>query len=286
MSDLIFWLLTTYAVGLAAIPVAYIALPNLTDRGFGLVRPIGMLAFGSVVWVLSLLKILPNVPWSWWLIALLVTVSGWAWIALRKRTDFIGFLQRRWLQLILTEAVFLVFFAVFAFVKALDPDISHTEKPMDLTMLNAVISAQHAPPTDLWLSGFPIAYYYFGYWMLGGIAQMSGVQASIAYNLALATVAAMSAAAIFSLVSNLVRRDGATSIQMLAGGLIAAVLLLFISNLNGLWELLSLAGIGSEGFYNWLGIKGVDLNGHEHRLAARRLVVVVGIVKGDQPLPA
>ena len=259
MSDLFFWLLTTYAVGIATIPVAYIALPKLTDRGFGLVRPIGMLMFGSAVWMLSLLKVLPNAPWSWWLITLLATVAGWTWIALKKRIDFVGFVKRRWLQLILTEAVFLAFFCIFAFVKALDPDISHTEKPMDLTMLNAVISAQHAPPTDLWLSGYPIAYYYFGYWMLGGIAQMSGVQVSIAYNLALATVAAMSAAAIFSLVSNLVRRDGANTSQMFAGGLIATMLLLIISNLNGLWELLSLAGLGSEGFYDWLAIKGVNL---------------------------
>ena len=260
MTDLIFWLLTTYAVGLATIPAAYIALPNLTDRGFGLVRPIGMLVFGSAVWMLSLLKVLPNASWSWWLIALLAAVAGWTWIILKRRADFMGFIRRRWLQLVLTEAVFLVFFGVFAFVKALDPDISHTEKPMDLMMLNAVMSAQHAPPTDLWLSGYPIAYYYFGYWMFGGIAQMSGVQSSIAYNLALATIAAMSAAAMFSLVSNLVRRDGATTAQMLAGGLVATVLLLVISNLNGFWELLSLAGIGSEGFYSWLGIKGVDLN--------------------------
>ena len=126
-------------------------------------------------------------------------------------------------------------------------------------MLNAVSSAQHAPPNDLWLSGFPIAYYYFGYWMFGGLSQMSGVQASVAYNLALATIAALAAAAVFSLVSNLVRRDGATTIQMLAGGLLATVLLLVISNLNGMWELLSFAGVGSEGFYQWLGIKGVDL---------------------------
>ena len=259
MSDLFVWLLTTYAVGLAAMPVAYIALPNLTDRGFGLVRPIGMLMFGSAIWLLSLLKLLPNTSWSWWLILLLAAVAGWTWIALKKRTDFVVYLRRRWLQLILIEAVFFLFFCVFAFVKALDPDISHTEKPMDLTMLNAVISAQHAPPTDLWLSGYPIAYYYFGYWMFGGIAQISGVQASIAYNLALATIAAMSAAAIFSLVSNLVRRDGASTSQILAGGLIASVLLIVISNLNGFWELLSLARIGSDGFYGWLGIKGVDL---------------------------
>ncbi len=259
MSELIFWLLTLYFIGLAAMPIAYVTLPNLTDRGFGLVRPIGMLLFGSAVWMLSLLGILPNAGWSWWLIAVIVAVAGWGWVIWRERFGLVRFLRQRWLHLVLIEAVFLVFFVVFAVVKAMDPDISHTEKPMDLTMLNAVVGADHAPPTDLWLSGFPIAYYYFGYWMFGGIAQMSDVQPSIAYNLALASIAGLSAAAIFSLVSNLVRRDGATTLQMITAGSIATVLLLVISNLNGFWELLSLSGIGSEGFYEWLGIKGVDL---------------------------
>ena len=260
MSELIFWLLTVYFIGLAAVPVAFLAFPNLMDRGFGLVRPVGMLLLGAVVWMLSLLRVLPNDPWVWWLVALMVGVLGWGWLALREGPRFLGFVRRRWLQLAITEAVFLVFFIVFAVVKALNPDIDHTEKPMDLTMLNAVVSAQQMPPTDLWLSGFPIAYYYFGYWMFGGVAQMSGVAPGIAYNLALASIAGLSAAAIFSLVSNLVRRDGGNTRQMLVGGLISTVLLLLISNLNGFWELVSLAGIGSDGFYDWLGIKGVDLD--------------------------
>ena len=260
MSELISWLLTVYLIGLAALPIAFLALPNLMDRGFGLIRPIGLLLLGSVVWLLALLKALPNDPWVWWSSALIIAVAGWGWVVWQERSQFLGFVRRRWLQLTLTEAVYLAFFIVFAVVKAMNPDIDHTEKPMDLTMLNAVVSAQQMPPTDLWLSGFPIAYYYFGYWMLGGVAQMSGVAPAIAYNLALALIAGMSAAAIFSLVSNLVRRDGGNFWQMLAGGLIATVLLLLISNLNGFWELLSLAGIGSDGFYEWLGIKGVDLS--------------------------
>ena len=259
MSDLILWLLTVYAIGLAAFPIAYLAVPNLMDRGFGLIRPIGMLLIGSTVWFLSLVKVFPNVAWAWWLIAVIVALTGWGWLLFRERSGLWQFVRRRWLQLGVTELVFLTFFMVFALVKAMNPDIDHTEKPMDLTMLNAVIGTQHAPPTDLWLSGFPIAYYYFGYWMFGGISQMSGVVPSVAYNLALASIAALSAAAIFSLVANLVRRDGASTFQMIAGGLIAAMLLLVVSNLNGLWELLSLAGIGTEGFYEWLGIKGVDL---------------------------
>ena len=259
MSELILWLLTVYFIGLAAVSVAFLALPSLMDRGFGLVRPIGLLVLGSFVWMLSLLRLLPNDPWVWWLIALIVAILGWGWLVWRERSSFGGFIRRRWLQLAITEVVFLTFFIVFVVVKALTPDIDHTEKPMDLTMLNAVVSAQQMPPTDLWLSGYPIAYYYFGYWMFGGVAQMSGVAPGIGYNLALASIAAMSAAAIFSLVSNLVRKDGGNTRQVLAGGFIATVLLLFISNLNGFWELLSLAGIGSEGFYEWLGIKGVDL---------------------------
>ena len=259
MNDVIFWLLTVYFIGLAFVPVAFVALPNLMDRGFGVARPIGLLVIGSLVWILSLLKVLPNASWTWWLFAVVIAIAGWTWVVLRRRTDFSRYLRARWIQLVLIEVVFLVFFCAFAAVKALDPDVSHTEQPMDLTMLNAVTSAQHAPPNDLWLSGYPIPYYYLGYWMFGGVSQMSGVQPSVAYNLALATIAALSAAAIFSLVSNLVRRDGATTMQMLAGGLIATVLLLVISNLNGMWELFSFAGIGSEGFYQWLGIKGVDL---------------------------
>ena len=260
MSDLIFWLLTLYLIGIAAIPIAYLALPNLMDRGFGIVRPIAMLVLGASVWMLSLLKVLPNDPWVWWMLTGVVAVAGWSWLVWRERSGLLDFVRKRWLHLIVVETVFLVFFAIFVIVKAMNPDIDHTEKPMDLTMLNAVVSAQHMPPTDLWLSGHPIAYYYLGYWMFGGIAQMSGVEPAIAYNLALASIAALAAAAIFSLVANLVRRDGATTRQTLAGGLIAAVLLLLISNLNGFWELLSLAGIGSEGFYEWLGIKGVDLD--------------------------
>ena len=46
---------------------------------------------------------------------------------------------------------------------------------------------------------------------------------------------------------------------MLAASGGGVLLLLCVSNLNGMWELLSHLGIGTTGFYEWLGIKGVDL---------------------------
>lgn len=260
MLDLILWLLTVSAVGLAALPLLYVAFPSLLDRAFGFARPLGILVVGALVWMLSLLRIVPNVGWSWWLIAVLIGVGGWCFIYIRCRVEFLRFVKRRWLHLLITEVVFLVFFLAFTLYRMNDPDISATEEPMDLTMLNAVMVDSYAPPDDLWLSDYPISYYYFGYWMFGGIAQMSGVAAEVAFNLSGALIAGMAAAGIYSLTTNLIRRDGGSMGIGIASGFMACVLLLVTSNLNGMWELLSLSGIGSDGFYNWLGIDGVDKN--------------------------
>ncbi len=258
MLDLLFWLLAVSLMGLAVTPVLYAAFPNLADRGFGFARPLGMLIVGALVWMASLLHLMPNSAWSWWIFTVAIASCGWYWLWSRHRDELWRFVKLRWAHLVVSEAVFFIFFLLFAFYKLHDPDISGTEKPMDLMMLNAVIVADYAPPGDLWLSGHPVSYYYFGYWLFGGIAQMSSVAAEVAFNLSIALIAGMSATAIYSLTVNLIRRDGGGGILMMGSGAAAAVFLLVMSNLNGLWELLSLSGIGSDGFYEWLGIDGVD----------------------------
>ncbi len=260
MLDLLQWLVVSSVLGVAVLPLLFVAFPNLTDRGYGFARALGLLVIGALVWFLSLLHVIPNNIWSWWAVAVVIGVAGWALVLTRYRDEVTSFLKRRWVHVLVTEAVFLLFFLGFALYKFHDADVVGTEKPMDLTMLNAVISASYAPPGDLWLSGFPISYYYFGYWMFGGLAQMSGVAAEVAFNLAAALIAGMAAAGIFCLTTNLVRRDGGSTRLTIAAGVAASFLLLAVSNLNGFWELLSLSGVGSDGFYEWLAIDGVDKN--------------------------
>ena len=106
------------------------------------------------------------------------------------------------------EAVFLAFFIGWAIFQAYDPAINHTEQPMDFAFLNGSIESTVGPPRDPWLSGASISYYYFGHWMMGVVSELTGIGSNITYNLALALIPALAAAAVFGLVLNLVRSEG------------------------------------------------------------------------------
>ena len=258
MLDLAAWLGAVYALWLAALPLAWLAFPNLNDRGTAFARPVALIVVGSAVWLLSLIGIVPSIPEIWWSAAVALGTAGWVFVVWKKRVELVGWVSTRWREVLLSELIFLLVFGAFALLKFNDPDIAGTEKPMDLTMLNAVTSSVYMPPEDLWLSGFSVAYYYFGYWMFAGVSQMAGVATSVGYNLSLALIAGMAGIGIFSLVGALVRRDGGNFTSASLAGFAAVLLLLAVSNLNGLWELLALLGAGSDGFYEWLSIKGVD----------------------------
>ena len=160
---------------------------------------------------------------------------------------------------------------------------------MDLALLSASISSQVGHPEDPWLRGEPVSYYYFGYWMMGALSQISAIQSHISYNLAMALIPAMSAMGIFGIVFNLVRMDIARMDKARSGvagtdgmstvrasvsaaladsthrklaiiaGIAAALFLGIVANLEGVLEFMRLNGMGSQGFYDWIRIN--DLPG-------------------------
>src|SRR4030065_187474 len=85
--------------------------------------------------------------------------------------------------LIAEEAVFTLSFAVWVLVRATNPEIVATEKPMELAFLNAILRSPHFPPQDPWLSGYAISYYYFGYVLLSLLTTWTGVSAGVAFKL-------------------------------------------------------------------------------------------------------
>lgn len=259
MTDLLLWLVTAELVGLAAFPLVFRAFPRLSDRGWGIAVPAGMLIVSTLVWLLSYAGILPNSAWAWWLVVILVAAGGV--FAVRRHVPELRLLLReRWPALAVSQVVFIVFFLLFALLRANDPSITNTEKPMEIMMLNAVVSTDSAPPADLWLAGEPVAYYYGGYWNLGGIATLSTVKTASGFNLSLALIAAMAASGIFSLVYSMAGRDGASVRAAALSGVAAAALLLLLASLAGWWELAANSGAGSDGFYNWLAIDGLQRN--------------------------
>lgn len=259
MTDLIPWLLTAEIVGLAAFPLVFRAFPRLTDRGFGLSIPAGMLMVSTTIWLLSYVNVLPNDRWAWWLVVGLVAAGGF--VAVRRHIpELKDLLTERWPVLLTAQLVFLTFFLLFALLRSHDPNITNTEKPMEILMLNAAVSAESAPPEDPWLAGEPVAYYYGGYWNLGGIATLSSVPTANGFNLSLALIGGMAASAMFSLVYSMVARDRGGFRTATLSGVGAVGLMLLVASLAGWWELAANYGIGSSGFYEWLGIDGLRPN--------------------------
>ncbi len=259
MTDLIPWLLTAEIVGLAAFPLVFRAFPRLADRGFGLSIPAGMLIISTIVWLLSYVKLFPNDTWAWWLVVFAVALGG-GFAVRHQVSDLVNLVRKRWPALVTVQFVFIVFFLLFALLRSHDPNIANTEKPMEILMLNAAVSAEHAPPEDPWLAGEPVAYYYGGYWNLSGISRLSSVPTASGFNLSLALIGAMAASAMFTVVYSMVSRDGGRVTCASIAGIGALGLLLLVASLAGWWELAANVGAGSNGFYEWLAIDGLQVN--------------------------
>ena len=250
MLQVIATLLTIELIGLAAFPIVARAFPVLADRGWAISKPIGMLLVATAVWLVSYTKLVPNTPITWWVILILLFGVGF-WILRYDWKQLRRSVARRWRIIVTIELIFIVFFVMFLSMRAFDPAASGTEKPMDLMMLTAVTSAEYAPPQDLWLAGEPIAYYYFGYWIYGGVNAMAGAVPSIAYNIGMALAAGLGASIAAAFVTTLVRRDGAKTKASLVAGGVAASLLLLVSNMSGLWTLLDMSRAVPVGVLNW-----------------------------------
>ena len=282
MLDALRWLITVELIGLAAFPLAFYLLPRLADRGFTLSKPLGILLVSYLFWLLGLAHIPTVQPIAIALVLLMAALS--VYIAYRNLDALRDFITREWRTIVIAEAIFLVFFISWTLFRSYDPFINHTEQPMDLALLSASINSQFGHPEDPWLRGEPVSYYYFGYWMMGALSQISAIQSHISYNLSIALIPAMSAMGIFGIVFNMVRMDKARSgvagtesmstvrasvsaaladsthrkLAIIAG--IAATLFLgVVSNLEGVLEFMRLNGMGSQGFYDWIRIN--DLPG-------------------------
>ena len=257
MLNVLLWLVTVEIIGLAVFPLAYFLLPRLSDRGYGLSKPLGILLIGYAAWILSVLHLVPSVRLT--LVGLLVLLAaGSGVLAYLHRDELTAFVKRRWRLIAVSEVVFLVFLLGWAVFRSYDPAINHTEQPMDFAFLNASVGSTVGQPEDPWLRGESISYYYFGYWMMGVVSELSGVASNFSYNLSLALVPAVAAAAVLCLVSSMVRYDrGSLDVAVIAG-VGAGLLLIVVSNLEGIIEFMYANAMGSQGFYDWIGINGID----------------------------
>ncbi len=269
MGETLSWWLVVEAMGIVVFPLVYLFFPRLPDRGYAFAKAFGVLIVGYLFWVLGTAWVLPNSAGGIiWTMIIIGVPSGF--IAWRRKDELVRYFDEKWTLILTIEALFFLAFIFAAFLRSYVPEIAGTEKPMDFAFLNAATRVEHFPPNDPWLSGHSISYYYGGYFLVAMVGKLAAVDTSIGYNLGLAMTAALAVVGAFGLVYNLValhrtsanpaKGEKAASVLgwPVVFGLAAAILLVVMANLEGLLEFLAAHGVGSEGFWKWVDIKGLS----------------------------
>ncbi len=255
-------------LGLVGLPLAFRLLGNLPDRGYAFARPLGLLLTGYLLWLGGSLGFWRNSVGGTLIAMLLVlTIGIWLYRGRREKAVSIwGWLRahaRYWLAV---ESLSLVALAGWTVYKAYNPNLETAggEKWMEIAFINATLRSDSFPPQDPWLAGFGISYYYFGYVLMAMITRLSGLRSTVAFNLFIPTLFALTLTGAFSVVYNLVasrnntaqesRADG----RSLGFGLVGAIFVGVLGNLEGLLEVLHSRGLLPARFWQWLDI--LDIN--------------------------
>ncbi len=190
----------------------------------GLAKPLGVLLFAYTAWILAGFRIAPFTQGTLGILVLgFAIVGAFAWRAHGRVRMSRG-------EILATEGVFWGTFAFFLLVRAYNPEIYWGEKPMDFSFLNTLYRTTFLPPPEPWFAGSPLHYSYFGYFIVAALGKALGIDPAIAYNLGIALVAGLTAAAVFAAGTMVGDRWGV--------GLLAAFLAVLIGNLAGPRELL------------------------------------------------
>ena len=257
MVDALVWFLTIQLLGVVALPLTFTLFCRLPDRGYTLTKPLALVLYSYILWLLGMTHLLPNSQAT--IIAILVLGGVASGLVLwRQWANIWTFLRAERQMLLIAEAVFLGFFLLWLAMISQVPGISHTEKPMDFGFMNAILQSRYFPPEDPWLAGHSISYYYFGHFMMAFLTKLTAVPSSVGYNLALASIPALVGIGSFGLLYNLVRLSGGGRVPAIGFGLVAPVLVIVIGNLEGALEFVHLRGWGGDGFWDWVGIKGLE----------------------------
>ena len=199
------WLLLVELIYLAALPLSIFLFRSLPDRGIILARLLGILGVCYVVWLLASLGWVSFSRISV-LVGILVVASLSVTVLATRWREFREFISGNWRLLAIGEVLFLVAFLSFTAIKMANPDLWHSfrggEKPMDFAYLNAVLRSTYMPPYDPWFSGGYLNYYYWGHFIVATLIKGTGIVPSVAYNLAVPLLFALTVTGAYSLVYN------------------------------------------------------------------------------------
>lgn len=292
IGQVIVWYLILLTFQLAVWPVVYRYAQDLSDRGYCVGRLVGLLSSGWLCWSGWVYGVWRLEAGSAWVCLMGVAALGWgmsfmgASAGLSNAPPRTGEQPedgpltwiRRNLRLVGSlEAVFLLAFLLLLILRTMLPVASHTEQPSDLMLMSSIGHSPDFPVQDAWLAGFPVSYYYFGYWLQVFVGKLVGIPPTLVYSLGLASLFALLCSACFGVGYNLVSAESGTSRDRgsllskeshidfrrgVFGGTAAVLIVCLAGNFRTLYDLIWYAASRSDWW--WLSsraIRDIDLSG-------------------------
>ena len=201
------WWLAIMVIGWVTWPLLFGLFPALADRGYAVAKLAGLVLIGWSTWYAASGGL---ALWSQGgiLLAMALLAAASLVVVWRHRISFFGYVRTYWRRMLAVEIIMVLAFLGFLAVRLTNPDLWHTsyggEKPMDFAYFNGVLRSTIFPAIDPWYAGGYLNYYYFGYVIVGVPVLLLKVVPSVAYNLILPTLFAVTGIGAFAVAFNLV----------------------------------------------------------------------------------
>ncbi len=160
-------------------------------------------------------------------------------------------------QLLIFLIILMISHLLFISIRGFNGDLIGTEKLMDQMMLSSTYFSNNGIVPDLWFSGHENPYYYFGYWIYGGIIRLTGTNLMFAYNLSLSTTFSFSLIVSWAISLKLLKKVNLSRHKLYLISTLGPLYLLFFTNFYILVELLSRIPLIGKILTNMVNIKGL-----------------------------
>ncbi len=204
------WWAGILALGIAFFPLCHGVFEKFGDGGYMIAKALGIEVTSWIIWTLSTIKIMKFTHTNTWICIILCAVLNYgiyAFLCIRKgKRPFAALTGAKISRSLYYEVLFLLAFILFCYMRSFIPTITNdTEKYMDFGFLASIMNGEYMPPRDMWYSGKPINYYYYGIYVGGFLGKVAGTTPGYAYNLDLMTICSLGFVQAYALVAELLK---------------------------------------------------------------------------------
>lgn len=152
-------------------------------------KPLGFIVYGYAVWLLCDLHLLDYQNYTALLFLLTLALLGgifMLWQNIRKPLPRITYPSCY--KLLQIEAATLLVYVAYLWLRSHNAAINGTERFMDMALLTASAKTHFFPFADPWYAGKDVNYYYYGYYLVSLLSNLTKIPYVLSYNFALTLI--------------------------------------------------------------------------------------------------